>query len=222
MSVRITKDGFRRIKWDNESQQHIEEEVQAGKSFISQLREATTIDPDVTLSDIFRAVESDTKLKEFLGPYSWCDMDAYHQEIKRPTSGKCDDLKCIEITSYFEARLGDEGQIVLGIQGVGHDSTVWGIDFTPINELANTLVRLNSSLDYYVEGESKDMGYHYCYSLLDILDTIYFEISFHGKPKDRDAVAESLKEMSRQVESGEVELTPLEDIREMLGRDKPN
>ena len=66
-----------------------------GKTGVDLLRCACHIDADVTLGDIFRAVEQDLELLRFLQEWSWCNIDAFHSEARTP-GVKAADLICIE------------------------------------------------------------------------------------------------------------------------------
>jgi hypothetical protein len=156
------------------------------------LRCSCAIDFGVTLGEVFEAVDRDSQLKEFLGGYSWCDMDAFHQEAKL-SSAKASDLLYIEIASHFEFGEG----LSIDVHGIGKDEHAMGncsyaIDFTPVNDLAHLEVRLNNECTVIGE-DLKEIGKSkICYSLLDVLGEIYFEVSFHGSPQDRDVKSAEL------------------------------
>ena len=59
------------------------------------------IDADVTLGDIFRAVEQESELVRFLEEWSWCNVDGFHSEARR-AARKQSDLAYTEIAKYFE------------------------------------------------------------------------------------------------------------------------
>lgn len=52
--VHITKRGIQALTWDSEIRQYVEQKIRSG---LHVLRCACHIDADVTLADIFRAVE---------------------------------------------------------------------------------------------------------------------------------------------------------------------
>jgi hypothetical protein len=62
---------------------------------------ACHIDAGVTLADVFRAVEQDPDLVRFLEHWSWCDLDAFHSEARKPAT-PASDRSYIEIAKYFE------------------------------------------------------------------------------------------------------------------------
>ena len=102
------------------------------------------IDADVTLGDIFRAVEQDSELVRFLKEWSWCSVDAFHLEARKATR-KYSDLANIENTKYFEWDKW-EAQETIHVSGIGepgeHGTPHYGLDFTPVNEPAHGGVRM--------------------------------------------------------------------------------
>lgn len=208
MSVRITKSGFRKLEWDGTRKCEVERPV---NSFLECLRESCTIDDGVTLNDIFNAVEADPPLKEFIAQYSWCPVDEFHAEVSKLAADKSD-LHCINISAYFEFDQ-HEGRVTIDCGGEGepdeHGTKSYAIGFTPVSEIAHLPIRLSPEIeirkDHEVIGRAP-----YAYSLLEVLDAIYFEISFYGGPESRDSKAAELRETMRKIESGEVKLVPFE------------
>jgi hypothetical protein len=203
-NVRITKEGLKYFEGDS---------VELVRTFLGKLRCTCAIDLGVTLGDIFAAVERDRPLKHFIGGYSWCDMDAFHQEAKLP-SAKPSDLLYIDVSSHFEF---GEGWII-DVHGIGKDEHAMGnrsyaIDFTPVNDLAHLEVRLTEECAVFDEN-LKEIGKSKVYfSLLDVLGEIYFEVSFHGNPRDRNEKSAELLQAVKEIESGEAKLTPWEDLK---------
>jgi len=57
--------------------------------------------------------------------------------------------------------------------------------------------------------------------LLDILDTIYYEISFHGSPENTKKVLEELKESVANIDEDDLsEYKSFDELKEELGKDK--
>jgi hypothetical protein len=213
MTVRITKEGLKFFEWNSDLREHVETRV---RSFETKLRCHCEIDLGVTLGDIFDAVQADPGLSIFLGDYSWCDVEAFHREAKRPAIKKSD-LSFLELSSYFEA---DGEGFHLSFSGIGQDSESYAIEFTPVNELAHLEVRLDPKCKVFkncepVEGLEATVSY----SLLDVLGEIYYEISFLGSPADRDEKGAELLQLAEDVKSGKLKTVPLEGIET---KHKPN
>jgi hypothetical protein len=209
--VRITKEGLKSFKWDGTIREYVEEKVE---SYIPKLRNSCRLDLGVTLGDIFDAVEQHPDLKAFIGMYSWCNMNAFHKEAKREPLKKSD-LEYLEISRYFE-----DGTTWDNFDGMGkpenpEDGTElinYGIGFTPVSEMVHLEVRLNPKCsiqeDYKEVGTTKT-----CYSLLEVLDAIYWEISFYGNPPDRDTKMAELQEMVKEIKAGTAKTVPWDEIK---------
>jgi hypothetical protein len=210
-NVRITKRGLEATEWDGEIRPYVPRDV---KTFVSQLRSPCTIDPDVTLLDVFRAVEPDAPLKFVLSEYSWCDIDAFHFEAERPLKAneQSSDLEYIEMAMRFEFDEHDAHAMV-DVSGVGrpdsHGCTHYALDFTPVNEIASVPVRLNPTAEIRKGTECIGTA-PYSFSLLEVLGEIYHEVSFHGSPATRDEFRAEMLDAVADVESGRAELVPWE------------
>src|SRR5882724_8672289 len=112
--VHITKRGVQALEWDADVKQHVEQTISTA---LHVLRCACHIDCDVTLGDIFQAVEQDRELVRFLEEWAWCNVEAFHAEARRPTS-KPSDLDYIEIAKYFEWDEW-EAQETIDVSGIG-------------------------------------------------------------------------------------------------------
>lgn len=208
-SVRITRHGFEASEWDGEIREYVAQNV---KTFVSQLRSPCTVDADVTLRDIFHAVESDPTLKFVLSEYSWCDIDAFHFEAEQPLreNEQASDLAYIEIAMRFEFDQ-HAAQAVVDVSGVGrpdeHGCTHYALDLTPVNQIASLPVRLNPTAD--IRKDMASIGTApYLFTLLEVLGEVYYEVSFHGSPASRDAFRGELLDAVADVESGQAKLVP--------------
>jgi hypothetical protein len=195
--VHITKTGIQALRWDSEVDQYVEEEIQSG---LDVLRCTCHIDADVTLGDIFRAVEQDSDLARFLGHWSWCDVAAFHAEARKPPS-EASDLSYIEITKDFEWNERN-AQEAIDVLGAGHtDESGHRLDFILVNELVHLPVRLRPRMEINKDG--KKLGEAPCnFILLDVLGEIYYEISFYGSPESRDEKRAGVREVARELDAG--------------------
>lgn len=212
-TVHITKRGIKALKWDSEVRQYVEQEIRFG---LHVLRCACHLDEGVTLADIFHAVEQDPDLVRFLERWSWCDLNAFHEEARKPAAA-ASDLFYIEIAKYLKWDERD-AQETIEVSGIGepdeHGMTHYGLDFIPVNQLVELPVRLRPEMRIWKD--HKKLGEAPCtFTLLDILGEIYFEISFYGSPEDRDCQSAELQETMREIEEGRARLirwNPREDL----------
>lgn len=231
--VWITKNGFEPREWDPEVRQMVPVEKQ--RSMLHYLRCSCHIEDGVTLGDVFNAVEPHADLVNLIENWAWCDVRAFHAEAKK--SAKPSTMHCIEIAKSIQMELYTDPDINsaqenLDVSGVGPldydeeweggrkkgEIVHWAIDFTPVSEMVNLPVRLAPRVnvrrtDYNKHGMDafEDLGnYPACYSLLDVLGAIYFEISFHGSPDSRDEKLGELVDMKAQIDAGTATLVPLD------------
>ena len=212
--VYVTKHGLQALEWDGDARQYVEQKI---ASSLEVLRCSCQIDTGVTLADIFRTVAQNPELARFLKAWAWCDLDAFHQEALKPGS-RAPDLHYIELAKCFEWEE-TEAHETIYVSGVGepgeHGDNRYGVDFTPVNELAHLPVRLNPRMDIY--RDHKKIGDAPCdFSLLDVLGEIYWEISFYGSPTTRDVQRAEIDESVREIEEGRAELIAIESPEDLL------
>jgi hypothetical protein len=199
--VHITKRGIEALQWDSSARRYVKQKVPTA---LYLLRCDCHVETDVTLGDIFRAVEQDPELTRFLERWCACGVDAFHAEARKAAPEKDSEIACIEIAKHFEWD-DQEAQELVDLSGIGEPDengvTRYGFDFTPLNEVAHLPVRLQPRIEIRKDGEK--LGDAPCtFTLLDVLGEIYWEISFYGSPEDRDRQAAKLDEAVREVEEG--------------------
>lgn len=204
--VHITKGGIQALNWDSGVRQYVEQKIRSG---VHVLRCACHIGAGVTLGDIVRAVEQDRDLVRFLEQWSWCDVEAFHFEARKPATA-ISALSYIEIAKHFEWD-DHEAQETIHVSGIRQPDadgvTHYGLDFTPVNELAHLPVRLRPDME--ILRNHKKLGEAPCkFTLLDILGEIYWEISFYGSPEHRDRKRAEWQESVREIEEGRAMLMP--------------
>lgn len=228
--VRLTKQGLKSYSWDSESQSHQEEPIEASR-VLAKLRCDCKIDPDTTLLDIFKAVEAYPALMDFIRQYSWCwAIGEFHNAARQPRPDHDPDqlthleiAQCAEISMWKEhPEYKPEINLSLDFSGIGKTTedggNRYGVSLTPMNHIAYLPVRIKSTCgirrDLETEGE-----YETTLSLLEVLDAIYDEISFHGGPEES---AEFLSEMVARVEEVEAGTAKLVSIDEVFGKETVN
>lgn len=98
----------------------------------------------------------------------------------------------------------------------------YSISYSPMWELADLPVKLNKKFDVY---EPFDANKHNRenrqqklltatreFSLLEVLDAIYWDISFMGGPAENADFIEGMKDTMDQIKNGEVPMIPLEQV----------
>ncbi len=228
--VFITKSGFEIRSWDPVAEQTVKLDPEP-MSF--HIRSACHIEPGVTLGDLFRAVHPHKDLIAIVNLWCSCNAEVFHAEAAKPSSNPST-LRVIEISKDVEVHEGSSGtgQESVHVHGLGPSSekeaglhgvepgeeTSWGIDFMPVNDLANVPIVLKEkgSLEVWMnpddpeyrtpgpDGEPRFFRlrteYRAFYTLLDVME-IYYEVSFHGSPEHRDERMSELAAAVAEIES---------------------
>lgn len=203
--VKITKTGFKDDKGN---------EIEPFNHLFS----SCEIDEDVTLGDFFNIVEKIPLLCLFLKSYSWCHpIDEFHKAAKLPLLEKerdpCDDVYTedlwhLRIYRWVEGYDGKSIDFFPSFDGVGEiqdksvythenmpDYEKYGIELSPMNELVH--FPLIADPEIKIRNNKYNMGY----TLLDILDAVYWEISFFGGPQDASDMHSTIKEQISAIKS---------------------
>ncbi len=194
------------------------------------LMDVCDIEDGLTLQDIFNFVEKDEMLKAFIGPYSWCHIDDFHEAAKLPKE-RDEILRNLVISKPIEIHSGEyphleyycdfgaEGPIEPDqLKNYGEnppDTISYGVSFTPMANMVELPIRLEK--ETRVLEDYKEIGKaNVEYTLLEILDSIYWEISFHGSPAEAKEKLDELKGHVEEIKSGEVEGKRFKSAEEMF------
>lgn len=110
------------------------------------------------------------------------------------------------------------------------DDTQYAIEFTPLAELLDVPIRISDKVSVLKKATNRkgkmrlrqdtyenESGI----KLYDFITQIIYEVSFLGAPEKRDAEKEELKKRIEEVEKGEVELIPFDEVKKRMS-DKLN
>ena len=93
----------------------------------------------------------------------------------------------------------------------------YAIDMSAINTLSELPIKLNKKMTVYDERNKKFnevfLEVTADFSLLDVLKGIFWELSFHGSPKDRNVRVKELKQSIEDIESGKAKTIPWEELK---------
>jgi len=98
----------------------------------------------------------------------------------------------------------------------------YGVSYTPVNELVHLPLSINTEME--VREWVSDLGKntlhlkcHYPFTLLEIIDAVYWDISFHGGPEDNKAFLEEMHDRMDEIKEGTAEMHgPFSSVAEML------
>lgn len=217
--VYITKNGIRVMEWNGDLKEYVEKKI---SNPYHQLRTVCHVEPDVTLKDIINYVYSEPLLSALIGEYSWCSVEAFYKEVNTPTDKKSD-LDYIDLTQCIEFNdWGVSNSVSVNGAGPNKEKTEyddrdyvdnWGIELTPVNEMADTKIRLNPKVSF---SDNRNKLYKHeevdgaCFSFLEVISEIFYEISFCGSPSDRDEMGLNLKQAVDEIKSGKAKIVPFE------------
>jgi len=225
----LTPDGFLIESFEEEDSKLIEKN---DPQVFAYLRSFCEIDPYTTLWDIMDTVRNNEMLSLFLSKYCWCpDINLFHQELdKKPIINENDKVDCLEV--YWSSSNHEptkELSIFAEFHGIGSEfeeedeniKETFSLSASPLNEYAHLKVKLNKQVKLY---SSVDLSKKYKkpevildsekdFTLLDILDAIYWDISYYGPPESRDLFMDELTEKWNNIKNDlSFEDLDLEDV----------
>lgn len=164
------------------------------------LNQSCVIEDGVTLKDIFDIMKQNEGLMEFFRRFSWCPaMDEFHDLAKKEAGVDNIIPACLEISSMaslFDGYLDSE----TSFHGLDAKGDRESISFLPVNDIANLPIKLNNSFKLRYDTGTEDLSGDRSITLLEILDAIYWEISFWGTPK---TIPQTLELIRRKLQNTE-------------------
>ena len=99
----------------------------------------------------------------------------------------------------------------------------YALDMSSANSLSELPIKLNKKMIIYDERDERDKKFNQIFletnsdfTLLDILKGVFWEISFHGSPKDRNKVVKGLEQSIKDIDSGKSKTILWEEVRAKL------
>ena len=232
--VELCADGIFTHKWDGEQKQYIRKRVKK-MTVCTQLRNNCVIAPGTTLGQIFAAVDKYKLLKLFISQYSWCQaIDEFHAQALEPIRNFSEEkMTHLEIYWHSEVNMFTEKikhpgglreriksadfELSVDFHGIGpsdDDKTnQYSVSYSPMYDLVDLPVILKK--EFVVcepwkpdKKSEKILESKREFTFLEVLDAIYWDISFMGGPADNREFIEDMK--SRLDDSEESETIPWE------------
>jgi hypothetical protein len=98
----------------------------------------------------------------------------------------------------------------------------YSVSYTPLNEIIGLPLGLNPEMEIreWVSDTRENKLHLKCqfpFKLLDILDAVYWDISFHGGPEDNKAFLEEMKGRMEEIDAGTAKTSgPFSTVEEMF------
>jgi hypothetical protein len=239
--VEFTPDGLIVHKWNGKKRKFIQKKPKK-LTIITHLRSRCVIAEGTTLGQIFDAVDKYKLLKMVISQYSWCrQLESFHAQAKeRRYVENQEEIQYLELYHHPEVYKTTETKkhpggtrertIVvdfntsIGFHGIGIDSngsTInYSVSYNPMWELVDLPVKLNKTFDVYeplnLDGVYKKpeklLTSTREFTLLEVLDAIYWDISFMGGPEENAEFIDQMSERIDQIENGNIPMIPIEQV----------
>ena len=212
----LKKEGLFVREWDGEEKTYKDRIIKEEEVF-SYLNKCLDIEEGVVFENLIRIVSENESLKTFLSMYSLCwDIDAFHKEIFEGEKESKDSSAIVDnlvICRYGEVHNSDgkkELESFIDFGGNGrcideeafgdceyHESS-FGVGCGHLGDLKEIPIILN--IEYKIENNKSEKVFvcNQKFTLLEVLNAVYDEISFYGSPEDRDSFFDDLVEQRDQ------------------------
>jgi len=87
-----------------------------------------------------------------------------------------------------------------------------GVSLTPVTRLLHLPLRYDPELIFRDPDGTEEYRTTLDITLIDFLKAVFFELTFHGSPQERDQVGGELQQRMDDVESGRVRSVPAEEV----------
>ena len=216
---------------------------------ISHLADNCIIEEGYSLGDLFKYMKQHPTLCGLIAQYSWCSqIDAFHADAKKPVEDdgvKLTRLTLEQGSEIYEYEGKKSIGLGLDIHGYGpltqEDIENWtryppkdgsptpeeqryAIGMTRMYLIADLPLSVDDNMEI-TEFTRTSAGRQQIFkgirrwTLLDIFDAIYWEISFYGGPEEAEEFRASLCEQSEAVKQGLEKTIPWEECRARLERE---
>ena len=90
----------------------------------------------------------------------------------------------------------------------------YSVSYTPVNEMTHLPLLLNTEMEVHewisdIRENKLHLVCQYPFTLLEVLDAVYWDISFHGGPEDNKAFLEEMKGRMEEVDKAREEGRPI-------------
>ena len=186
--MNLTPKGLFRVDYDVENRNYVEAKVDDPIVYLAQVCEVTD---NLTIRDLCEFVQKHEELKSFISRYSHARyIDEHLAELGQAEPDP--DMAYVEI-SWAARVVGVEDATTLEmgtkIRGVGEDPDyTYGIGGYPLGAYAHLPIRLNKEVSVDGTGDDPVLVAQKEFTLLEVLNAFFWEISFYGRPADRNRI----------------------------------
>lgn len=180
-----------------------------GDESLQYLFSECTLEDNYSILDLFEFVNSIELLKIFIQMYSSCfNFDEFYIESKKSTPDQEDEdpLTATEIylhSSFCSKKKVSWFQLDFDLHGRSKSKKTYAIEYSPVNQYSRLPLKIKNQR--FVFDSSSGMPKKPAFmvikhpTLLDILDAVFDEISYHGDIETRDAFIGKLRDISNSI-----------------------
>lgn len=232
--IRLSKGGLLKGDRYNENTKTWERDIDVTQAFFFALSSYCEFEQGITLRDIFSLVNH-VNLYPLLSPMFtgglWL-QDIVNEGLNAPPqSNKYLDFAIVGWNSAVHDGTKEINDWELKPDFYGRkldNNERYALDLTPSPHMIDMEIRLDDIVEIVDETKNgfeamKQNGKfpvilrgQRLHTLYDILHGIFWELSFHGGPKERDARFDSLKQQMERIEKGEEKTISLEELKAKL------
>ena len=230
-TVTFTPNGLEIGIWDEENLVYVPSIIT--QTAITYLRKNCEI-KGATLRNIMEFVRKDEFLSAFLSAYCWCNTEKWNKCLDLPITGESDETMHFHQLSWVMEIQEDRMEMWANLSMVGEPSEdikrfhpeakfdYYGYS-SKLQEYLDLPVMMVFDVDI-IDWKNKKpyktplAKTSYNFTLLEVLDAIYFEITFHGDPEDTESFWGEMKERAEEVKSDIVKAKEVsfENLKETL------
>lgn len=235
MFVTFKPQGFFKLEWHPESSSYVERKIDENDFFKCYRHELKTKDAP-TLLDFFEALYNlGPNVCDVISQISWCNLSDFIDEVRKDSDDKSNLYhlsvsKNVHVDRYSNKE-NPELQIYCELSGTGlaDDESGkiidnWSVSFTPLCKMKHLEVKIKNTdtLPVRLDAESYGNPTHEfqsvdrVISLGDFVNAILYDVSFHGSPKERDAVSEDLRRRVEELDNGTAQTVSFDEFMERM------
>ncbi len=193
-----------------------------------------SLDPDFTLGDLFALVDQEDVallemvLGEQVGPVLeearraalFLMPPSEPESSSHPDPWQPDFLRVCNVHAEGSLRRDFDGwgPWAEPYEGAWEEHPDWprvgpiGVSLTPVTRLLHLPLRYDPELIFRDPDDTEEYRTTVDITLIDFLKTVFFELTFHGTPQERDEVWRELQRRMDDMESGRVRSIPAEEV----------
>lgn len=203
---------------------HEEETVQPASTFdlAKYFLSSLEIDPEVTFRDLCRLLDRDDVafLEAVLGERVGPVLEEARLPAESVEGGRIEFLRVSNVheDGMLRREFGGWGSWGEPYEGAWDKHPDWpregslSVSLTPVNQLLDLPLRYDPSLTFRDSDGVEEYRTSVGITLIEFLKAIFFDLTFHGSPAERDEVRAELDRRMDEIERGEAETIPAEEV----------